>query len=256
MNGFNARHGDGDITLPGAVQRLVAFLALHERRPLQRSYVAGKLWFETSDGRASASLRTALCRLRHSDAPLIEASRSTLRLAADVCVDVNEQAALARRVLAAPDDFADIECQVLLAGVLLPDWHDTWVVFERERIRQLRLHALEAVAERLTTHGRYGEAVEVALAALREEPLRESAHHALMRAYLAEGNIIEAVTDYCELEELLRRRFGICPCESLRQLVSGFEDACRSVRVRVLSHVPAPKRTEESYLATGAGGGG
>ena len=32
---------------------------------------------------------------------------------------------------------------------LLPGWYDDWVIFERERIRQWLLHALEGLSRRL-----------------------------------------------------------------------------------------------------------
>ena len=51
-----------------------------------------------------------------------------------------------------------------LKGEILPDWYDDWLLLERERIRQLRLHALEAIrCTRLTAAGRFGEAIEAAL---------------------------------------------------------------------------------------------
>ena len=37
-------------------------------------------------------------------------------------------------------------------GDLLPDWYDDWLVLERERLRELRVRALERVCERLTAH--------------------------------------------------------------------------------------------------------
>ena len=39
----------------------------------------------------------------------------------------------------------------------------------------------------------HGEAVEAAYAAVRAEPLRESAHRILVRIHLAEGNVVEAL---------------------------------------------------------------
>ena len=61
MNGFELRC-DGEL-LPCSMtaQRLLAFLGLHER-PLQRHFVAGKLWTDFSEERALASLRSAIYR--------------------------------------------------------------------------------------------------------------------------------------------------------------------------------------------------
>ncbi|MGH8905015.1 MAG: hypothetical protein ACRD0K_00470 [Egibacteraceae bacterium] len=69
-----------------------------------------------------------------------------MRLCADVGVDLRETEALARGIVdqrVACDHLAFAE--VSLAGDLLPDWYDDWVLIERERFHQLRLHALEAL---------------------------------------------------------------------------------------------------------------
>ena len=41
-----------------------------------------------------------------------------------------------------------------LYGELLPSWYDDWVLLERERLRQLRMHAWEALSEKLVRAGR------------------------------------------------------------------------------------------------------
>src|SRR4029079_7200585 len=98
-------------------------------------------------------------------------------LAPAVRLDARQATAVAHRLLdsSSPYDPA-YGVHVLLAVDLLPDWYDEWVVLERERFRQLRLHALEALCERLVAAGRRGEAVQAGLAAVAGEPLRESAH--------------------------------------------------------------------------------
>jgi hypothetical protein len=40
---------------------------------------------------------------------------------------------------------------------LLPGWYDDWVLIEAQIWRQLRMHALEALALRLADVGRWGE---------------------------------------------------------------------------------------------------
>jgi hypothetical protein len=47
------------------------------------------------------------------------------------------------------------------------------VPLERERFRALRVHALEALAARLTTAGGVAEAMDPRLAAMHDAPLRE-----------------------------------------------------------------------------------
>ncbi|HEU5110095.1 MAG TPA: bacterial transcriptional activator domain-containing protein, partial [Micromonosporaceae bacterium] len=108
-----------------------------------------------------------------------------------------------------------------LSGDLLPDWEDDWVLMERERFRQIRLHALENLADRLIDQGSYGEAVDAAMAAVASEPLRETAQRTLIRAYLTEGNTTDAVRQYRRYERLLSAELGIAPSTSLRDLLYG-----------------------------------
>jgi DNA-binding SARP family transcriptional activator len=109
----------------------------------------------------------------------------------------------------------------VLSSDLLPDWYeDDWVVVHRERYHHLRLHALEAMCERLTATQRYGEAVEAGLAAVRAEPLRESAHQALVKVHLAEGNRYEATRQYQSCRRLLRNELGLEPSPRLQALLA------------------------------------
>lgn len=205
--------------LPLSAQRLLAFLAL-QRRPVQRLYVAGVLWTESSEERSLANLRSTLWRLRRPACPVVHARGTMLRLPAEVAVDVDELSRLARGVLEQSAQCADGEIESLLHGDLLPDWYDDWVIMERERLRHLRLHALESLCQQLAEVGRYWNAIEVGLAAVRADPLRESAHRALIRAHLAEGNAAEAVRHYRDFCALLRRELGLRPSPHLQHLLS------------------------------------
>jgi DNA-binding SARP family transcriptional activator len=104
---------------------------------------------------------------------------------------------------------------------LLPGWYDEWVLVERERYRQLNLHALESLCEHLTAARRYGVAVLAGLAAIDREPLRESAHRALMKVHLAEGNVGEAIRRYRLYETIAARDLGVAPSTMMRSLLGG-----------------------------------
>src|SRR5438128_4576620 len=207
--------------LPLSGQRVVAFLALHDR-PLQRVYVTGSLWLDAPEERANARLRTALWRLRQPHCRVVEATSTHLSLAPDVAVDVRSAAASARRALrnggARPAD-SEVE-DLCLAGELLPDWYEDWVLIERERFRVLRLQALEAIADELAGARRYGEATETALAAVSGEPLRESAHRALIRVHMAQGNWFDALRQYDLYRDLVRSQLGLDPSPEMENLVA------------------------------------
>jgi DNA-binding SARP family transcriptional activator len=211
-------------SLPPGAQRVVAFVALHDR-PLLRGYVAGSLWLDSPEDRAAASLRSALWRIQRVEPRLIGASDRQLWLDGEVVVDLRETEILARAVLraeAAVDEGGDDLSR--LAGDLLPDWYEDWILFERERFRQLRLRALEALCDQLVRAGRLAEALEAGLLSVAGEPLRESAHRALMRVHLADGNPGEAIRQYRLCEKLLRDQLGIEPSARMQDVLQELDD--------------------------------
>jgi DNA-binding SARP family transcriptional activator len=222
LNAFEVLAEGVAVSLPLGAQRLIAFVALHER-PVQRAYVAGMLWLDTPDARAAANLRSMLWRIQKRAPGLIDARGHDLRLAQEVEVDVRVAERLARRELDPDADEAGTLDPAPFAADLLPDWYDDWVLLERERFRQLRLRALEALCERRLRSGQINEALEAGLLSLAGEPLRESAHRAIVRVHLADGNVVEALRQYRLCRRLLHEQLGIEPTELLRDLVSGLD---------------------------------
>jgi DNA-binding SARP family transcriptional activator len=107
----------------------------------------------------------------------------------------------------------------ILSGELLPGWCDDFVELERERLRQMRLHALEALSGRLLRAGRHAHALDAALKAVAADPLRESAHRAAIQVHLAEGNLGEARRQFTQLAGLLARELGVAPTRRTADLV-------------------------------------
>jgi DNA-binding SARP family transcriptional activator len=218
LGGFRLWCTGQDVPVSRSGQRLLALLAL-QARTLERLWVAGTLWLDATEERAGASLRSALWRLPQPDgAAVVEATTTHLRLARDLAVDVQELATRAEDLDTPAVDGRGLDPSALSRD-LLPDWYEDWVVLERERFRQLRLHALEALCRRLTEAGRFGAAVQAGLAAVAGEPLRESAHRTLIHAHLAEGNPGEAVRQYHLYRRLLARELAIEPSAAIRELV-------------------------------------
>ena len=222
LDGFSLELGDSARPvgeLPRGVQRLVAHLALC-RWPA-RTAIAGELWPDVPEEHAQGSLRSALWRVQKAAPGLVDASAGTLALARGVRVDVWELTVWARRALDPHGPADDAIPESALRGELLPGWYDDWVLLERERLRQLRMHALESAAVRLTAAGRHGEALQAAYAAVRAEPLRESAHRAVVRVHLGEGNVTEAVRAFDAFRRLLHEELGVGPTEQMTRLVRG-----------------------------------
>lgn len=221
LDGFELCCDGSVIEVAPAGQRLVAFLAL-QQRTVQRGYVAGRLWLDASERRAQASLRTTLWRTQVPGAELLHATSTHLRLGDAVHVDFQRALACARQVLEVADGLrGDALATLAGSGELLPDWYDEWLMIERERFRQLRMLALEALCVRLSAKGLHAEAVQAGLAAVAAEPLRESAQRALVAAHLANGNACEAIRQYRLFATLLRHHLGLTPSDRMRGLVAG-----------------------------------
>jgi DNA-binding SARP family transcriptional activator len=171
------------------------------------------------------NLRSVLWRLRRAGDGVIADGNGQLALAAGVDVDARVLADIARVVVGGGSLVLEADPASLAAlaraGDLLPDWSDDWVLVERERFRQLRLHALETACGQLVRAGEFGQAVEVCLAAVAEEPLRESAQRQLIKLYLAEGNRVDAVRQYESFRRLIGEELGVEPSRETRELVGG-----------------------------------
>lgn len=217
IHGFELRARERIVRVPPSTQRLVAFVAL-KNRSMRRNYVAGSLWLDSCSRRANANLRSALWRLQKEGLEILECDATHIALRADVDVDLLRSERAAATVLDGGDvtDFA--ECEPAWRGDLLPDWYDDWLLLERERYRQLRLHAMESLCVHYAQTGSFGRAIDVGLAVVEAEPLRETAHRRLIEAHLAEGNLHEARRQLRWCRALFRTELGIEPSASLSEL--------------------------------------
>jgi DNA-binding SARP family transcriptional activator len=206
LGSFDLAGSDGPIVLRPVEERVIALVAL-EARAVSREVIASKVCATERGAKTSAALRTTLWRIRKAAPGLLENVHDRIALCDSVESDLVAVRCLARSLLtasAAPTP----DCIDRLSRDLLPDWYDDWMTLERERFRQARLHALEAVARSFTRQGCYAEAIDAATLAIKAEPLRESAHRALIAVHVAEGNAAEAARQYDRFKRLFTDEFG------------------------------------------------
>lgn len=218
--------GGALLRISAGSERLLAFLAVSDRM-MTRHQVAGTLWPEATGEHAGASLRSAVSRLEGPARQAVKVTAQSLRLEEGVIVDVHRSQDLAHRLidrdaLRSEDDISALAVSGL-SDDLLPGWYDDWAVIAAEDWRQLRTHALEAVAARLTAADRLAEAAAAALAAVRAEPLRESSRAALIQIHMAEGNQSVALAEFERYRVLLGAELGIEPTSRLREVLAGLE---------------------------------
>ncbi|MGW0229316.1 AfsR/SARP family transcriptional regulator [Actinopolymorpha singaporensis] len=217
LGGFELRVDDAVVEVKPAPQRLMALLAL-AGAAVERTFAAEQLWPDASRERAQANLRTTVWRLRHVSCELVASSKTHVRLAAQVWVDVREGLAEVQRADPAAV-LRTVGLEATLLADLLPDWYDDWLETERERIRQLRLAGLERCGEQLLAAGHPADGIQLGLRAAAIEPLRESAQRLVIRCHLAEGNLVEAVRQYQRFAALLGRELGAAPSARLTDLI-------------------------------------
>jgi DNA-binding SARP family transcriptional activator len=205
--------------VPWQVQRVLGFLAVGGAAQ-PRATVAGALWDDVSQRRAQANLRNAVWRLRQLSDRVLYGSRDVIALDSSVTLDLYDAKRRAQALLRDDDAAVDLASVDLLDDDLLPTWDEPWLLIERERQRQLRMHALERLSASLVRANRHPQAITAALAAVHAEPLRESAQRALIAAHLAEGNISEAVRQLSAYRTLLQVELGIAPSQPLESMVA------------------------------------
>ena len=219
------------VEIPEGSQRLLVFVTLHGGK-VSRRYAAGVLWPCGHDERAAGNLRSALWRLRGAGIGVLHADKCTLYLDQELKVDILQIAGWAKSVIDGTADGAELGAANFNpeAVDLLPGWYDEWVIFEREKLRQRMLHAMESLVPRLIADRRFANAVEVAMSAVSVEPLRESAQRTLIEAHLAEGNFIEARRVYAAYKRLTIEELGVRPSDELAEIVRDSESADAPIR--------------------------
>lgn len=225
LGGFGLTVEGRQIALPLSTQRVLVALALRPQEQ-DRTALGETLYPDGRRTQALASVRSALWRAkREAGHALVDARGQRLRLDEHVEVDLQGWMDHARILTTRPQIDPAIDCSKLvqtLSQELLPSWrNEEWLVLERQRWDLLRLHALERLAEQFAVDGRYVDALEAGLAAVAIEPYRESAHRAVIRAHIAEGNSASALAQYHRCQRLLIRELGVRPTAQLQALVQG-----------------------------------
>lgn len=216
LGGFDLQVAGRSTPVPPASQRVLALLAVHDR-PLMRPYAAGVLWPSATRERSMACLRSAV---RTCPPALLRRSHTQLGLADHVVIDYRCSLDAAKRVLSGPAVNGSADSVLdLLSGELLPDFADAWIAPFRAALHQIRLSALEVLADELLRAGQPALAARAAATAVEAEPFRESAHLRLMRALLAEGNRVQAILHYEQLCRLLLAELGVPPSFQLADVV-------------------------------------
>lgn len=199
---------------------LLAYLVLHASQPVNRQKVAFLLWPDASETAALRYLRQHLHRLRQILAQLklpdtiLESNAGHLHFdpAAELWVDVIQfQQQIANRQ-------RQIEAIELYEGELLAGYEAGWLQPHRSHFQERYLQALRTQINGANMQRNYGRALYYARRLLQANPLRESSHRIYMEALYFNGQRVEALHHFADLQALLQQELNVAPMAETAEL--------------------------------------
>ena len=226
-----------EANLHGPQGRLVfAMLAAEHRRQVRRDELAEELWPAEVPAAWDAAVRVLVSNvraaLRTALDPQVEVIGSNaggyqLQLPADGTLDLDEASAAIHRAEAqlAAGLLEAAGADALVASMIatrpfLPGADGTWATATRERVQDIRVRALECLAEVWLAKGDHGQAARDAEAILRLDPYRERAYRLLMRTHAAAGDRASAARAYRTCRQLLALELGVDPAPETTELAA------------------------------------
>ncbi len=218
--------------LPLKGQALLVYLMLN-RQPYSRAALAGLLWGEMPDEVAKTNLRLTISRLRKvlglGDYLLASRQSVSFNFERPHNLDAAEFEKASR-----PATLSATSLHHLLSlyrGDFLEDFYlpdapafESWVLAERERLRQIALGAYAHLIQVSRQSGQLGEGIALARRLLVLEPWHEEAHRALMWLLAADGQRSAALAQYETCRRLLHEELGVEPAAETIALYEQIRD--------------------------------
>ena len=200
-------------SVPPKTLPLVAFLLLHAEQVIKRETVAFTLWADDPEPIARANLRRHLHYLRRAlpcppqDLPWFSTDAETIQWnpRADYWLDTAEFENLANQAEHHANAVA------LYTGDLLANVYDDWVVYERERLRNLYFATLHQLVLAHRTRGELSQAILYANQLFIADPLREDTLRQLITLRYQSGDRAGALDEYARFVRRLSTELNVTP---------------------------------------------
>lgn len=207
---------------------LVKLLALAPEHVLHRDELMDLLWPDLDPAAAANNLRYALYVARRAILPAATGSPLVLQMHGErivlyptgtVWIDVDAFAAAATLARRTTDLTAYTSALDLYTGDLLPeDRYEDWSSGQRETLRTTCLALLVDLAQLYEVRREYSQTIQTLERLLAMESIHEQAYAGLMRLYALTGRRSQALRQYQQLQETLRRELDAEPDRVSQQL--------------------------------------
>jgi DNA-binding SARP family transcriptional activator len=204
------------------VLALLGYLIANHGVSQGRDKLVDLLWPDLPPRQGRRLLSDALWRARRLLTPPGQADTPALAIAGDTVmfrpestiwvdlIDFERRLRLAERP--GEDAIDHLRAAVALyRGDFLEECYDDWALYERERLRERYLGALQRLLEQDQARGAHDLALESALRLARADPLREETHRSLMRLYHLLGRTDDALRAFEQCRAALQAELGIEP---------------------------------------------
>jgi DNA-binding SARP family transcriptional activator len=222
--------GEDEIELGSPQQRaILAILLLQSGTPASPDQLIAAIWGGAAPRAATGMVRSYVSRLRRvldpgHPAAVIESVGGGYALRAED-LDLTEfqrQLGVAREAGRAGEAPAAATALRTALGL----WHGTplagvngdYAEFERTRLGQLRLTAIEELAAANIESGRHVEAAAELAEVIAVQPLRERPRELLMLALYRSGRQADALAVFGQVQQLLADELGLYPGPDLREM--------------------------------------
>lgn len=202
---------------------LVKLLALQPHHQLHREQLMELLWPELEPESAAGNLHTTIHAARRALEPKLKAVANShfllakrqqvlLRAPRTLWIDAEAFARQATEAIKGIDTAAHEAALALYQGdLLIEDLYEDWTTAPRERLRTLRRDLILKLTRIYEKDGRYSLGIEHLKGLVAHDISDEQAHRRLMRFYASMGNKFQALEQYKQCREALRRELDANP---------------------------------------------
>jgi len=201
-------------------QAMLYYVAVSQR-PRSRPELAAMFWPEVNERRANSSLRKSLSILRRAVGAHLEITRHTVAInpSSSIWLDVAQFDALLKPRRGEPLDVLHVQTAVslyqgdFLEGFAMADipLFEQWVTVERERLREILLNALQALAVWHVYQSQYNDSLKYLARLLALDPIREVGHRLRMIVLAMSGQSGAALAHFDTCRRIMSEKLGIDP---------------------------------------------